>query len=311
MGRLIELGHLKNFLAVIEHKSITKAASLVRLAQPALSRQLHALEADLGASLLYRHGWGITPTPEGEILAKHARSLLDQAQAVRDAVGAVSGSPSGKIAIGVPSSMAAILLPEVALTARRTMPRVQLRLIDGYTANLQQRLLAGELDIAILYAERRNSTLVTRPLLKEALVAIGPPGEFGADATISIPELIARNPIMPTAPNQLRSLLQDAAAESGMTENVTMAVDSVPALLELVFAGAGLSVLPYSTVHASVEQGRLSYARIAPQNLERHLVLARPAERIETPLWNAMTELLYGILRARQETYQWTVEKGT
>ncbi|KQX25656.1 hypothetical protein ASD39_12950 [Sphingomonas sp. Root50] len=305
----MELRHLRNFVTVVEQKSISKAANIVRLAQPALSRQLQALENDLGAPLLVRHGWGITPTPEGEVLAKSARSLLDQAQAVRDAVGAASGSPSGKLAIGVPSSMAEIVLPELALAAQRALPRVELRLVEGYSATLRQRLLTGELDAAILYADRRHSSLVTRPLLTESLVAFGPAGAFGTEAAISIEDLVARNPIMPASANQLRALFEEAAANIGLTATAAMEVDSVPALLALVAAGAGVSVLPYSSIRHAVEKGRVSYARISPQKLDRQLVLARTQERIETPSWNGIVNLLCEILSAGEQAYRWQVVK--
>lgn len=305
----MELRHLRNFVTVVEQKSISKAANIVRLAQPALSRQLQALENDLGATLLVRHGWGITPTPEGEVLAKAARNLLDQAQAVRDAVGAASGSPSGKLAIGVPSSMAEIVLPELARAVRRALPRVELRLVEGYSATLRQRLLTGELDAAVLYADRRHSSLVTRPLLSEPLVAFGPAGAFGAGAAISIEDLVARNPIMPASANQLRSLFEEAAATTGLSTTTSLEVDSVPALLALVAAGEGVSVLPYSSIRHAVEKGRISYARISPQKLERQLVLARTQERIETPSWNGLVNLLYDILSAGEQAYRWQVAK--
>jgi LysR family nitrogen assimilation transcriptional regulator len=297
MGKKMELRHLRNFLVVVEQGSISKAADVIGLAQPALSRQLQALEADLGAALLYRHGWGITPTPAGEILLSHSKNLLNQARTVRDAVNAVSGLPAGKLAIGVPSSIAAVLLPALVFAARETLPHVELRLIEGYSANLRQRLLASELDFAILYAEKPQAGFVSRPLLREPLVAIGPAGMFSLDQSIS----------MPGYANQLRSLFENAAAEAGLVGSYSMEVDSVPALIELVSAGAGVSILPYSAIYRHVAEGRLSYAHVAPEKLERHLALARPAERIETPSWNAVMELLYKIIASHQDICGWTM----
>jgi LysR family nitrogen assimilation transcriptional regulator len=307
MGKKMELRHLRNFLVVVEQGSISKAADVIGLAQPALSRQLQALEADLGAALLYRHGWGITPTPAGEILLSHSKNLLNQARTVRDAVNAVSGLPAGKLAIGVPSSIAAVLLPALVFAARETLPHVELRLIEGYSANLRQRLLASELDFAILYAEKPQAGFVSRPLLREPLVAIGPAGMFSLDQSISMADLIGRSPIMPGYANQLRSLFENAAAEAGLLGSYSMEVDSVPALIELVSAGAGVSILPYSAIYRHVAEGRLSYAHVAPEKLERHLALARPAERIETPSWNAVMELLYKIIASHQDICGWTM----
>ena len=94
----MELRHLQNFLTILEQQSISNAASLIRIAQPALSRQLQALEREVGAALVVRHGWGVSPTPQGEVLAEHARQMLHHAQMALDAVSAMSSSPAGKLA---------------------------------------------------------------------------------------------------------------------------------------------------------------------------------------------------------------------
>ena len=302
----MELRHLRNFLTVVEQRSVSNAASIIRLAQPALSRQLRALEDELGAPLLVRHGWGVTPTPEGEVLAEHARLLLQRAQMARDAVGALSGTPTGRLAIGVPSSMA-MLLPELALAARTALPRVRLRLVEGYSANLHQRTLAGELDIAILYNEPHLPALTRWPLLTDKLVAIGAAGLFRPGVDVTLAELFEHPLLLPASSNRLRILFEQAAAQAGMDSHVDMEVDSVPALLELVAAGAGVSVLPYSTVKSGVDQGRLSSAPIGPKPLTRSLVLARPADRMETPAWRAMANLLREILRSKEESFGWSV----
>ena len=306
----MELRQLRNFLAIIEQKSISRAASVVRIAQPALSRQLQALEAELGVELLVRHGWGVTPTPEGETLARHARSLLGQAQMVKDAVMAASDTPAGDLAIGVPSSMAAILLPDLAQSTRARLPRVHLSLVEGYSGNLHRRLLTGELDCAILYFEPQRSALVTRPLLTEELVAIAAPGVFSDQATCTIAEFAARSPIMPASANRLRSLLADAARDADVVIDAALDVDSVPALLALVAAGAGVSILPYSTVLAAVEEGRISCARMGSVRLERRLMLARPAERILTPALSALIEILDEVLIGKEPIYGWLVAKS-
>ena len=74
----MELRFLANFLVVVEQESISTAATIVRVAQPALSRQLSSLEAHFGAQLLVRHSWGVTPTESGRLLATHAREILRQ-----------------------------------------------------------------------------------------------------------------------------------------------------------------------------------------------------------------------------------------
>ena len=68
----VDIRQLQNFQRIVELQSLSKAAAVVRIAQPALSRQVKALEDELGVELLTRHGWGVAPTPAGRILAEHA-----------------------------------------------------------------------------------------------------------------------------------------------------------------------------------------------------------------------------------------------
>lgn len=301
----MELRQLHNFLTVVDQRSVSRAASLLHLAQPALSRQIRALEEELGADLLVRHGWGVTPTPEGEILATHARGLLRDAQAAREAVSAFSGVPSGKLTVGVPSSMAAVLLPGLALAASAALPGVELRLVEGYSATLHQRTLAGQLDLAVLYSEPHLPAITRWPLLTEPLVAIGQSGVLDSKTQLSIGQLIEYPLLLPAASNRLRILFEEAAARAGAHHQLRMEVDSVPALLELVRAGLGVSILPFSSVKAGVTQGHLSMAFIGPRPLTRSLILARPRDRAETPAWTAVAGLLLGLLRDREEEYGW------
>lgn len=306
----MELRQLKNFLAVVDQGSVSSAASVIRLAQPALSRQLQALEFELGASLLVRHPWGVSPTPEGQLLAEHARRMLQEAQSARNAISALSDEPSGKFTVGVVSSLAATILPALALEAGRSMPRVSLQLVESYSATLHQRILANELDFAIVYRERQFPTLKSWPLFSEAIVAVGGPGVFDAGHSATLQELVTMPLILPTATNRLRILFEEAAAEAGVPRSDGLEVDSVAALKELLAAGAGVSILPYSTVHAGVSAGRFSFAPIGPRPLVRDMVLVRPSERLETPAWKTMADLLRRVLLDHAERYDWVLDPG-
>src|SRR3954447_4058261 len=99
----MDIRQLKYFLRVAEMESLSRAASVLRVAQPALSRQIKSLEEELAVLLLRRHGWGVTPTPAGQVLMIHARQVLKEVEAARDAVLACQAEPTGKLSFGVPT----------------------------------------------------------------------------------------------------------------------------------------------------------------------------------------------------------------
>jgi LysR family nitrogen assimilation transcriptional regulator len=303
----MDLQHLQNFLTIVEQKSISNAASLIRIAQPALSRQLRALEAEVGSPLLVRHRWGVSPTPAGEVLVAHAREILQRVQAARDEVSVVTRTPTGTLSVGVSASIASIVLPPLALAARSAMPQVKLKLVEANSVSLQQRLLARELDLAMIHVRGPTPSLETRPLLSEPLVAVGTAGVFDSEAPVSMKQLLAHDLMVTSSSGRLRLLYEEAVAKASATPTTFLEVDSFPALIELLAEGAGVTLLPYSTIHAGVRAGRLSWAPIAPKLFTRRLFMARPQDRIETPAWRMMAQLLRAIIEERRDTYRWSV----
>lgn len=306
----MDLQHLQNFLTILDQKSISNAASLIRIAQPALSRQLRALEDEVGAPLLIRHRWGVSPTPAGEVLAEHARDILRRVRTARDAISTLTSSPSGTLAVGVTASMAGLILPPLAMEAQALMPAVSLKLAEGYTQVLHQRLLAGELDVAVIHARERLPSLDTRPLMTEPIVFAGPAGLFRPGEAVTMKQVLQHQSLVTAPSGRLRLLYEQAAATAGAAPTRFMEVDSLPALLELLAAGAGVAMLAYSTIHAGVEAGRLSWAHLAPRPLTRKIVIARPHDRLETPAWLTMADLIWRIVEARAETYRWTLARA-
>jgi LysR family nitrogen assimilation transcriptional regulator len=271
---------LANFIRIVELQSLSKAAAVVRIAQPALSRQVRALEAELGSPLLTRHGWGVTPTAAGEILVAHARRLLRETEAVRDAVHALAAEPTGRVGLGVPSSLAPSLLPAIGAALQARYPRLRPHFVDGFSATVHKRTLAGELDLAILYEDRAIGPLLHTPLLAENLVLVGPVGA-DIDPSRTSAELLAAMPlILPGRPNRLRIIVDQVVSET--PQNVVLEVDSLPAIVGMVQRGQAFTVLPYSAVATEVEEGKIAVFPLEYPQLSRTLLLVRPAGRQPT-----------------------------
>lgn len=299
------LVQLANFVRIAELQSLSKAAAVIRIAQPALSRQLRHLEDELGAPLVVRHAWGVSLTASGEALLDRARRVLREAEGARDAVHALAADPAGRVAVGVPTTFATVLLPELGAVLSEKYPRLRPHFVDGFSAVLHARTLSGDLDVAALYDDRALGPLTTSPLLSEPLLLVGRPRPTAERATAT--ELLAQGPlIVPARPNRLR-LIIDAALSKDETESPRLLeVDSLPAIVRMVRRGAGFSVLPYSSVVEEVERGELTVWPLDAPGFARTLLLVRPVDRQPTAAVLAVELEIRRLVRNLAERVRWT-----
>ncbi len=302
----MDLRQLGNFLHAAELQNLSRAATALRVAQPALSRQIKALEEELGVQLLQRRGWGVTPTPAGRVLMEHARRVLKEVGAARDAVLAYQEEPSGNVTFGTPTSLGTVMLPGLAVRFRRAAPKVRLHLVEGFSASIHEWVQSGRLDLAVLYETRTMGSLATVPLLEESMALLGPAGRFAAGTGMDVAEVARLDLLLPARPHRLRLLVDQALAERGLDCAPVVEVDALPALVELVRMGEGCTLLPYSCVHALVRDGGLSAAAVHPA-IRRSLVLARPPDRVPTPASQALEREVLAFIRAQAAPLRWTI----
>ncbi|HYH18408.1 MAG TPA: LysR family transcriptional regulator [Azospirillum sp.] len=302
----MDIRHLGNFLHVAELQSLSRAASVLRVAQPALSRQIKALEEDLGVQLLNRHGWGVTPTPAGRVMMDHARRVLKEVGAARDAVQAYQSEPSGSVTFGTPTSLGLVLLPGLAVRFRRLVPKVRLHLVEGFSASIHEWVLSGRLDLAVLYETKTMGSLTLSPLLEESMMLVGPAGRFADGSVLDLAEVARLDLLLPARPHRLRLLVDQAFAERDLHCDPIIEVDALPALIELVRMGEGCTLLPFSCVHALVQSGALSAATVTPA-IHRSLVLARPPDRMPTPATEALEREVLAFIQAQADTLHWSI----
>ncbi|WP_156680725.1 LysR family transcriptional regulator [Sphingomonas profundi] len=297
------LTQISNFVRVAELRNMSHAAAVIRVAQPALSRQMRALEDELGVHLLVRHGWGVTPTPAGEAFLVEARKVLRAVEGARDAATTHAADPTGRVALGMPMSLAAPLIPPLTASLRAKYPALRPHFIDGAGLALQARLLAGELDLAILYEDRNQGPLATAPLLSESLVLVGA-ADASVDRGLASGALVRALPlILPGRPNRHRLLVEQLAGEG--QANVVAEVESHGAIMAMVEAGQGYTVTTYSGVAAEAAARRVAVFALERPGAARTLVLAHQLGRQPSAAIRAVEEELLRIVRERAETFQW------
>src|SRR6266545_4319499 len=143
---------LEVFRVVARQGSISGAAPLLGYTQSAVSRQIAALEAEVGARLLDRSSRGVALTEEGRCLLPHAEAMLDRLVAARRDLDALHGLGAGRLRVGAFPTAVAALVPRALAAFRRVHPGVTLTLVEGWTPLLLERLLSGDADVAVVSA---------------------------------------------------------------------------------------------------------------------------------------------------------------
>lgn len=294
----MEIKQLRHFLAVSELGSFSKAAVVLSVAQPVLSRQIRALEDELGIELLYRNGRGIVLTDAGRLLCDHARQIINAAELASSELTALRAAPSGTVVIGVPPTVGTVLTVPLVMRYRRDYPNVALRVIEGYSGHVLEWLSTGRIDVAVLYNAPRTSTLQTEPLIEEELFLIGPPGEE-ADlvAPVDGRTLETLPLILPSPRHGLRALVDSLLKEAGCKPNVVFEIDALTPELSLVEEGVGYAILPYASVHRQVRAGWLTCRPIVDPRMKRQMVLATSTQRPTTVLTRDLAKMVRVLVR--------------
>ncbi|MEU4539118.1 LysR family transcriptional regulator [Streptosporangium sp. NPDC023825] len=244
----MELRQLEYFVAVAEECHFTRAANRLRVAQSGLSASIRSLERELGASLFLRSTRQVELTPAGRALLVEARRALSATDAARDAVAAVRGLLRGSLAIGSLQCLHAVHLPAVLARFLAAYPGLEIRLRQGGSGELIEQVRAGRLDLAFVSRPARcPDDVVVGPLADEPLVLACAPGHpFAAREKVELPELAAERFVDFQPDWGTRDLVDDVFAAAGVERRVSLEVNDVHSLLDLVTFGLGVALVPQS-----------------------------------------------------------------
>lgn len=295
----MELKQLKYLLAVSELGSFSKAAVLLSVAQPVLSRQIRSLEEELGVELLYRNGRGIVVSEAGTIVVEHARSIVNAVGSISTEIDAMREDPIGRISIGMPPTAGSVLTAPLIQRFHEEYPRIKLKVQEGYSGHVLEWLSTGRIDVAILYNAPKTSTLVTQPLIEEELLLIGPGRhpDMAIKGPVQGAQLAELPLIMPSHPHGLRVLVETLLGPLRIYPNVEYEIDSLTAVINMVEQGLGYTILPYAAVGSRVESGHLTASAIAEPRMIRHLVLATSTQRPVTNATRALVKMVTQLAR--------------
>lgn len=282
---------LRYFVQIVDSGSITRAAALSGVAQPALSQQLAILENELKVKLLDRSVSGVTPTPAGRILYARAQAILRQFEDLREAVHREVKPLSGTVTLGMPPTMLSRFgLPLIERVCTQH-PEMRLQMREEGSVVLNELLTSGKIELAI-GATRPEGELIGEEVLTEPIVVMYP-------ASMTIPESatladLAKLPwVMPRRPNAIRALIDAVFASSNLTPNVVVEIDSLYSAMESVRRGVGVGPMTMSAMKDALEAGTLRARQLGDTPLMRSMYLAHR----RTPGLTPAAQFVYDILR--------------
>ncbi|HWR85692.1 MAG TPA: LysR substrate-binding domain-containing protein [Rhodoglobus sp.] len=295
----MNLEQLRSFVEVARLGHFTRAAEHLHLAQPSLSRQIAALERDLGAELFRRAPGEVTLTAAGESLLPLARRMLADADSVRREMAELAGLRRGRVRLGATPTLCISLVAEALHAFHDQHPGIELHLSERGSRDLMAELAGGELDLALVTTSERRPApgLTLAPLLTEELVVVSAasrPPIVDGDA-IPLSRVAALPQVVFSSGYDLRATTDAAFRSAGLTPTVAVEGAEMDAVLRFAERGLGVAIVPAMVL---VDRPGLRSVRLSRPRLTRTISLAAPADVAPAPAVAAMQRTVRATARS-------------
>jgi LysR family nitrogen assimilation transcriptional regulator len=305
----MELKELRHFMRVAHAGIVSRAAEELRLAQPALSRQIRKLEHELGVALFARHGRGVRLSAAGSLLLERAEAIAHLVHQTSEEIKGDHSPSRGRITLGVPPAAGRLLVPPFVERFQKAWPHTTLHMREGVSSSLQEWLVERRIDIAILHNPPHLEALEILPLLNERMFVIGPPESYIKDnrhpATFGIRHLGDLPLILPNMAHANRRLVEHAALEHGLRLRIKIEADSVAFAKALVEKGLGYTILTYAAVEEELERGKLTAYPIVRPTLSTRVTLVTLRDKQPPKLVHDACTMLHDLCRSLVRDKHW------
>ena len=228
----MELRQLRYFVAIVDHGSLSRAARVLHIAQPALTQQIRQLEEELCAQLLHRSAQGVISTDAGKTFYEHAQAILKQVEDAKWAVAQSTDKPAGTVALGVPQSVSSALALPLLTAVREHYPEISLQLTEELSGNLIEQLKSGRINLAVLFDDGQLGAFAVTPLVEEELMFITRADSRFAVGRKSIPlaKAVHAPLILPGLQHGVRPRIERVVQAAGLSIDQVIDINSVAIL---------------------------------------------------------------------------------
>jgi LysR family transcriptional regulator, nitrogen assimilation regulatory protein len=302
----MDFRQIKTFITVAQTGNITRAAQLLHLVQPAVSRQIKLLEQDLGTALFERQRHGMQLTDAGKRLLAYAQRSLLELERARAELTSEDREVGGLVTLGLLPSTTDTLAASLVKTVRARFPKIRLRIAMGYAGTLQQWLESGEIDAALLYGAEQFPNIKTTALIEEPLWVIGPgSARLSPKRPMPLRTLAKHEVVLPSKPHAIRLLVDHACAVSKLHLNITAETNALSVQRALVLGDLGLTLLPPIAVAEDLRSKKLSGTPVVEPSIVRTIVLGTPTNRPVSKAAQCCVEVLTECAKAAVQRRDW------
>jgi DNA-binding transcriptional LysR family regulator len=307
-----DLARLRTFVTVVQQGSLTRAATVLGVPQPAISRQVTRLENECGGRLFHRTGRGVSLTELGESVMPRVLSLLQEASKLSAQLREGKRLPAGEVRLGTLPSLYSLLIVPLFFKLREVLPGVRLQVFEGSGGQIDQWLANGFVDIGLPYRYGKTISPDVEPLVHVSSYLMGVPGDdLIAQPTVRFAALDHLPLVLPAAPSSVRLTLDQLARQAGIALDVKLEADSTQIQKLVAKMGGAYAVLPPHSASEEIEAGMLQASRIVEPELNRAIVLGMTSARSPSRATREVAGAIREIFRAQRDYWQhFGVESG-
>jgi DNA-binding transcriptional LysR family regulator len=289
----MELDLFKSFVAVAEARSFSGAARSMHSTQPTLSRQIARLESELGTQLFERYGRHVEPTLTGQALLPLARAIISRTEEILTLTRDQTGSGSGTVRFGAVGNVMALLLTPMLASFFASYPRVSVDLIEMDDARLEEAVVSGELDCAVITPWGSTRAATQHLLTEEILLVMRRNHPLANEPAVTLSMLANESVLLPRAGMNAGNVTADAFRRAGVEPRFSRRANYPELTKALVRTGLGVAPMPKMLAAPESLEGLVAVPFDKP--LYRDLKIIYPRDR---PLPGAARALMVHIRAA-------------
>ncbi len=299
----MNLSQLKAFLAVAQDRSFSRAAEKLYLTQPAVSKQIQALEEALGMRLFDRVGRSILLTQAGNILHDHAHIAFQTLEEARETINQLRGLQRGHLRISAASTIGTYMLPQPLGELKAQFPGIEISLAITNKARVVQQVLSHEVELGFVGPPVEPAELeMEEYLLDELVLIMAPTHRLAQEESVGVAELVEEVFILREQGSGTREIMEEELGRVRVSLKKAMELGSTEAIKQAVAANLGVSIVSKFAISLEILQGRLAVARLPELNLRRQLFVIHHGGRTLSPAAQEFCSLLRRSAAVRRKT---------